>query len=424
MKKQILLFVMLLFASISFAQTRISQVVGDKKTDPNLKQELASKREKGVGVPFSSVAFNKTETNNLLSAKQDKSFETELTLTDATTIVWNGSTAKNATVTLAGSRVLSITNPIAGVTYRLIVKQDATGSRTLTFPSNSVWQGAQQTLSTSANAVDKILLTYSGTSFYCEIQKNFTGDLTTGSVLVYEADETTGTAAINSLGGASGTIVNGVLINQTGQIGKAWSFDGTNDYINTNFSSDNITNAFTLSLWLKPTAPASGDGYVLSRTSASYQICRSVYFSSTNFKFTDQGLTPDTYTTSFTAGTWAHYAVVYDGSSIEIFKNGVSAGKTSCTGSLLTPATNWVLGCPGFLGSNYYTGLIDQVVIFNKAKSAAEIAQIYSSGTGKAFVLWSTSPLSGTKVYYVSDSSSGTVNRKLTFQNGILISEQ
>jgi hypothetical protein len=32
-------------------------------------------------------------------------------------------------------------------------------------------------------------------------------------------------------------------------------------------------------------------------------------------------------------------------------------------------------------------------------------------------------PLAGTKVYYVSDSSGGTVNRKLTFINGILVSE-
>jgi hypothetical protein len=32
-------------------------------------------------------------------------------------------------------------------------------------------------------------------------------------------------------------------------------------------------------------------------------------------------------------------------------------------------------------------------------------------------------PLAGTKVYYVSDTSGGAVNRKLTFKNGILISE-
>jgi hypothetical protein len=32
-------------------------------------------------------------------------------------------------------------------------------------------------------------------------------------------------------------------------------------------------------------------------------------------------------------------------------------------------------------------------------------------------------PLSGTKVYYVSDTSGGAVTRKLTFVNGILTSE-
>ncbi len=32
-------------------------------------------------------------------------------------------------------------------------------------------------------------------------------------------------------------------------------------------------------------------------------------------------------------------------------------------------------------------------------------------------------PLSGTKIYYVSDTSGGAVNRKLTFTDGVLIAE-
>jgi len=35
----------------------------------------------------------------------------------------------------------------------------------------------------------------------------------------------------------------------------------------------------------------------------------------------------------------------------------------------------------------------------------------------------SITPLTGTKVYYVSDASGGTVNRKLTFTSGVLTSE-
>jgi hypothetical protein len=34
-----------------------------------------------------------------------------------------------------------------------------------------------------------------------------------------------------------------------------------------------------------------------------------------------------------------------------------------------------------------------------------------------------TSALAGTKVYYVSDTSGGAVNRKLTFKDGLLVSE-
>lgn len=54
---------------------------------------------------------------------------------------------------------------------------------------------------------------------------------------------------------------------------------------------------------------------------------------------------------------------------------------------------------------------------------------ITGAGAGKILVsdadgdaTWVT-PLAGTKVYYVSDSSGGTVNRKLTFTNGILTAE-
>lgn len=45
---------------------------------------------------------------------------------------------------------------------------------------------------------------------------------------------------------------------------------------------------------------------------------------------------------------------------------------------------------------------------------------LYGNG---ASAITSITPLVGTKIYYVSDSSGGTVNRKLTFTNGILTAE-
>ena len=45
---------------------------------------------------------------------------------------------------------------------------------------------------------------------------------------------------------------------------------------------------------------------------------------------------------------------------------------------------------------------------------------LYGNGVGGFSAV---APLSGTHVYYVSDSSAGPVTRKLTFQDGILISQ-
>lgn len=61
-------------------------------------------------------------------------------LTDAATISWDASLAPVATVTIAGSRIMAApTNLKAGGLYGLIVTQDGTGGRTLTW--NAVFKG-------------------------------------------------------------------------------------------------------------------------------------------------------------------------------------------------------------------------------------------------------------------------------------------
>ncbi len=52
--------------------------------------------------------------------------------------------------------------------------------------------------------------------------------------------------------------------------------------------------------------------------------------------------------------------------------------------------------------------------------SAGLTGILYGNG---ASALTALAPLSGTKIYYVADSSGGSVTRKLTFSTGVLISE-
>lgn len=80
-------------------------------------------------------------------------------LTDGATITPDFSAANNFSVTLAGNRTLANpTNQTAGQSGAIVITQDATGSRTLSFGSN--WKfpnGTAPTLTTTANKVDVLV---------------------------------------------------------------------------------------------------------------------------------------------------------------------------------------------------------------------------------------------------------------------------
>lgn len=100
---------------------------------------------------------------------------TQTSLSDGTNIAWNLDDNQSATVTLGGNRTLdNPTNMKDGGTYQLIVKQDATGSRTLSFGSAYKWSGGTApTLSTVANAVDILTFKSDGTNMFGIAQLNF-----------------------------------------------------------------------------------------------------------------------------------------------------------------------------------------------------------------------------------------------------------
>lgn len=101
------------------------------------------------------------------------------TLTDGATITWTVNSlyaVQNGTVTLAGNRTLAFSGIAAGMTGVLIVKQDATGSRTLALPAGSkVINGGSGaiTLTTTASAIDVLTWFYDGTNYFWTYGKNY-----------------------------------------------------------------------------------------------------------------------------------------------------------------------------------------------------------------------------------------------------------
>lgn len=90
-------------------------------------------------------------------------------LSDGANIAWNAATQQVAGVTIAGNRTMDApTNIPQGRFISVRVKQDATGSRTLSW--NVVFKfngGSAPTLSTAANAVDLFIFWCDGTN--CEL---------------------------------------------------------------------------------------------------------------------------------------------------------------------------------------------------------------------------------------------------------------
>ena len=89
------------------------------------------------------------------------------TLTDGATISWDASSGTIATVTLGGNRTLSNPSNLKVGTYMLIIKQDATGSRLITWGTSYKFPaGVKPTLTTTANAIDIISFYSDGTNMF------------------------------------------------------------------------------------------------------------------------------------------------------------------------------------------------------------------------------------------------------------------
>jgi len=97
----------------------------------------------------------------------------ETALTDGATITWNAETQDVAKVTLAGNRTLSsATSGTTGQFISLLIIQDGTGSRTLTW--NAAYEFTSDTaptLTTTANLGDLFVFRYNG-SKWLEVGRN------------------------------------------------------------------------------------------------------------------------------------------------------------------------------------------------------------------------------------------------------------
>lgn len=201
--------------------------------------------------------------------------------------------------------------------------------------------------------------------------------------------------AFDSAGTNHGVLLNGAAF-ASGKVGMSFSFDGQNDYItNSNPKLTNIANSsYTIEFWARPSAerattaesgsglagisnqryaifPDSGDS-TMAGSGVSVGMNGVSVFEHGNV-YAPSLLVYDTPITN-----WTHIAVVYQTRQPRLYLNGdlVRVGITSSRTSY--PSTS--LGERG-QGYGYYSGLLDEVSIYNRPLSAEEIESIYFAGS-------------------------------------------
>lgn len=98
-----------------------------------------------------------------------------LSLTDGATVTLDASLGNRFSVTLGGNRTLALSNIADGQKVEVIVTQDGTGSRTLSYSGITIkWQGGSApTLTAAAGKADMLVVWRAGSNYYGFSALNF-----------------------------------------------------------------------------------------------------------------------------------------------------------------------------------------------------------------------------------------------------------
>ena len=77
-------------------------------------------------------------------------------------------------------------------------------------------------------------------------------------------------------------------------------------------------------------------------------------------------------TAALAANTWSYLAETYDGATLRLYVNGTQVASTAHIGSIATSTNALQIGGDSLYGQ-YFAGMIDEVRVYNRALTAAQI---------------------------------------------------
>jgi len=205
----------------------------------------------------------------------------------------------------------------------------------------------------------------------------------------WKFDEGSGSTAYDASGKGNNGTWNGTQAGTSGyySAGKvgpyAGYFDGSTDFVNVlNSSSVAITGSIAIATWFISGLATTTPQAFVSRWGSSNSYVLDWNHGSVSQKLGFFTAGPGTISTSTTAGdnNWHQAVAIYNGSALNLYLDGALVHNQAGSGSISDNSGNLRIGKDGTgLGPAFFNGLIDDIRIYNRALSAAEIQAIYNA---------------------------------------------
>ena len=246
-----------------------------------------------------------------------------------------------------------------------------------------------------------------------KIAKTPTPTLTSGLVgwWTFDGAELTSVTSTDKSGnGNNATRYNGATkgdgaVPVSGRLGQGMKFDGADDYVNNDSVSSSLnTSVGTFSAWVNfKNNQRAGNGFLYFGTDDTNNDMMEVlvYYTAGSYYFgIDTKLTFDSSlsrrgNTVLSPNRWYHLVGMNDGTNVRLFVNGIEETVSSfvyhASGGLenywwddISSFDSVEIGRLGRLtAGDYFDGKIDDVRLYSRALSAAEIKKLYLMGGGK-----------------------------------------
>lgn len=207
----------------------------------------------------------------------------------------------------------------------------------------------------------------------------------------FNGQDVSGTTAYDRSGaGNTGTLTNGPT-KVIGKIGQGLSLDGSNDYVSVGTSTLGITagsTGLTLASWVKVTTFQSYTVMIGKSHTSTYGGWQLNTNADSGNRFgggvnVSGTWTPVTSASTYSTGIWYHVSMTYDGAALRLYVNGVLDNTVSAAGTIQYATSE---AAEVNIGRNpaadvplrYLTGSLDEVRIYNRTLSVAEITALYN----------------------------------------------